>query len=259
MMGSITTSLLEMLGIPVYTLNENETESFALIAAALSKSREISAPVALLVPEKIFEGYAGTEEKDLFMLNRETVIKELIAALQGDETVVCTTGKTGREFNEQNLAAEKKISRFFLNTGAMGHAGHIALGLTLSKDQKTILLDGDGAFMMHMGGLPAIARLAGNDLIHILINNGSHESVGGQPTHAFSIDCCGIAESCGYKKTVRITNETEWKDWLSGELFPGEKQFIEIRTSRISREGLARPAGEPADWKKELMASLEKK
>ena len=127
------------------------------------------------------------------------------------------------------------------------------------EKKKIIFLDGDGAMLMHLGALPLMARMAGNDFIHVLINNGSHESVGGQPTGAFLADCCGIANACGYKKTICISNETDLKKWLAEGLFIGEKQFVEIRTNRFSRPGLGRPGGEPAEWKNEFMSSLNKK
>lgn len=120
------------------------------------------------------------------------------------------------------------------------------------------MLDGDGALLMQMGALPVIAQQAKNDFIHVVINNGSHESVGGQPTTAFLADCSSIARASGYTKTVRIINEGELIHWLNHDLsFPG-LQFVEIRTNQLSRNDLGRPAGNPADWKNDFMKALRK-
>ncbi len=258
-MGRITLPLLDTLEVPFYLLEPDEAASLDKIEKAMQRAAEISAPVALVLPEGIFEKYRGRVEMENYKLIREEVIREIIAALQGKETVVCSTGKIGREFEEQNRIAGKKIGSYLLSPGAMGHAGHIAIGLESGEKRKIIFLDGDGAMLMHLGALPLMTRIAGNDFVHVLINNGSHESVGGQPTGAFMMDCCGIATACGYKKTTTISNEAELKKWLTEGLFIDEKQFVEIRTNRFSRPDLGRPGGEPAEWKKEFMRSLKKK
>ena len=139
----------------------------------------------------------------------------------------------------------------------MGHANHIALGVKGQSDKKVIMLDGDGALLMHMGSLPVIAHHAATNYIHVVINNGSHESVGGQPTEGFFADCCGIAKASGYKKIIRITNETELEEWLNDSLASSETQFVEIRTSRQSRSDLGRPTGSPVDWKNDFISALK--
>jgi phosphonopyruvate decarboxylase len=257
-MGRITKDLLEVLEVPVYLLGENEEASFSTINHAIEDAVEHKKPVALLVPEEIFEIYEGRVEGNNYSLVREDVIKKIIAQLEGTETVVCTTGKIGREFYEQNELQQKKITSYFLSVGAMGHASHIALGVAKSKTGRTLMLDGDGALLMQMGALPVIAQQVSNDFIHIVINNGSHESVGGQPTSAFFADCCAIAKACGYTKTVRIINEAELEYWLSKDLSSPGLQFVEIQTNQLSRKNLGRPAGNPADWKNDFMKALRK-
>jgi phosphonopyruvate decarboxylase len=157
------------------------------------------------------------------------------------------------------VSAGKKINKYFLSVGAMGHANHIALGIKINSDEKIILLDGDGSLLMQMGSLPTVAHYATNNFIHIVINNGSHESVGGQPTEGFFADCCGIAKASGYKKTICITNGNELGEWLHSGLLSTETQFVEIRTNRKSRADLGRPEGEPTQWKGDFMSALTKK
>ena len=119
------------------------------------------------------------------------------------------------------------------------------------------MLDGDGALLMHMGALPTIARHAGTDFMHIIINNGGHESVGGQPTGAFKIDFSGLGESCGYKKNVEIRNSKELKEWLTNSFDESRSSLVEIRTSLGSRNDLGRPSGTPEDWKNNFMKALK--
>lgn len=252
-------SLLEALEVPCYTLDADEVSSFNKIAGAIAEATKEEKPVALIVPENIFKAYEGVSDQNSYSLERENVIRTVISHLKGDEIIVCTTGKTGREFYEQNLMAGNKIKKYFLSVGAMGHANHVALGLKFQSDEKIIMLDGDGALLMQMGSLPTIAHHVKNNFIHVVINNGSHESVGGQPTEGFFADCCAVAKACGYKETVCISNADELNDWLQNGLHSTALQFVEIRTNKNSRDDLGRPAGEPVEWKNNLMNTLRKK
>jgi phosphonopyruvate decarboxylase len=112
---------------------------------------------------------------------------------------------------------------------------------------------------MQLGALPTIAHHVKSNFIHIVINNGSHESVGGQPTEGFFADCCGIAKAAGYPSVVPIRNHPELKEWLENGLGSTEMQFVEIRVNRLSRSDLDRPAGSPGDWKKDFMNALRSK
>lgn len=257
-MGRIIFQLLDVLEIPHYTLRANQAFSFDKISEAIGLASKEQRPVALIVPENIFEEYKGVEEDEPYSLVREEVIAALISKLKGDETVVCTTGKTGREFYEQNKAAGQKIKKYLLSVGAMGHANHIALGLQMGSDEKLVVLDGDGALLMQMGALPTIAHHVKSNFIHIVINNGSHESVGGQPTEGFFADCCGIAKASGYPNTVSISNEKELNEWLKNGLNFSSLQFIEIKTNKKSRSDLGRPVGQPIEWRDDLMKALNK-
>lgn len=257
-MGRITIPLLDVLEVPHFFMDADESFSFDSVDKAIALAIAEQKPVALIVPEGVFEKYEGKEKADEYSLVREEVIGHIIEKLNGDEVVVCTTGKSGREFYESNTAAGNKISKYLLSVGAMGHANHIALGIKGKSNEKIVMIDGDGAVLMHMGSLPVIAHHATTDFIHIVINNGSHESVGGQPTEGFFVDCCKMALACGYKKAVCIKDETELTDWLSNGFDSTETQFVEIRTNRSSRPDLGRPSGIPIDWKHDFMNALKK-
>ncbi len=256
-MGRITIPLLDVLEVPVYLLDEDESSFFEMIGLAIEEATSQQKPVALLAPAGIFEKYEEEPAQNGYSLEREAVIRRIIDQLSGDEIVVCTTGKIGREFFEQNELAKRKIKKYLLSVGSMGHANHIALGVKFGSDEKMVMLDGDGAVLMQMGSLSLIGTMADNNFLHVVLNNGSHESVGAQPTQGFSTDLCAVAKACGYKNTICISNESELVKWLAGTVSDNATQFVEIRISNKSREDLGRPIGEPEDWKNDFMNSLK--
>ena len=258
-MGRITLPMLEVLDIPYYIMDGSESAIKVQVTEAIHKAESQMAPVALVVPEGIFESYRGIEETNKYSLQKEDVISRILQGLTGNETVICTTGKIGREFYEQNRLVGNKCTSYFLSVGAMGHANHIALAVNIHSGRKVIMLDGDGALLMHLGALPAIAHFAPGDMIHIVLNNGRHESVGGQPTEAFFADLCGVAKSCGYPETLVIDKEATLHSWIEEKLGSKGLQFVEIRVSGMGRNDLPRPGGSPQEWKKEFMKTLGKK
>ena len=256
-MGRITGQLLQTLGIPYYLLQEDPVKSFALVDEAINKAMESQQAVALVVPDNLFEDYPVVLPENKYTLSRESVISQLVQHCIGNEVVVCTTGKAGREFYEVNEAAGNKLPKNFLCVGAMGLANHIALGLAMQNNNRVIMLDGDGALLMHLGTLATLGKLASDNFVHIVINNGCHESVGAQQTLGFDIDFCAIAKACGYAAAVCIGNEKELAAWWQDGFQKKGKQFIEIRVNAKSRPGLARPKETPAERKNQLMQLLK--
>lgn len=113
---------------------------------------------------------------------REQIIQQ-ITAVSGSDPIVTTTGKTSRELFEIRESNHQEHGTDFLTVGSMGHCSSIALGIALQKPEtKVWCIDGDGAALMHMGAMAVIAHMKPGNLVHIVINNGAHESVGGQPT-----------------------------------------------------------------------------
>jgi phosphonopyruvate decarboxylase len=255
-MGEITKAMLEVLNIPVFEIDPGDND-FKKIDEAIDQAWLLKAPVALLVAEGSFDNRPAVIERNSYTLVRERVIAGIVENANADDIVVCTTGKTGREFYEQNKMHGNRIARYFLSVGAMGHANHIALGLQYGARSRVIMLDGDGALLMHLGGMPLIARSANENFIHIVINNGSHESVGGQPTGALDIDLNEIARACGYSQTYLIEDEMQMMEWLENGFKENHQQFVEIRTNNDSRSDLGRPGGTPLEWKDSLMQSLK--
>ena len=143
----------------------------------------------------------------------------------------------------------------FLTVGAMGHALQIASGIALAQPDKTIVcIDGDGALIMHMGGMTTSAALP--NLLHVVMNNGTHESVGGQPTRGFAIDMPALARACGYATVRQATSRAEVGHAVENALAARGSAFLEIRTSSSSRANLARPKAAPPHAKRGFMRSL---
>ena len=201
--GIITPSLLEELDIPFKVLEDNENEVSQSLIWATHKALEKNSPVALIVKKGVMQ---ASEKENLlelpseFSLTREESIRIIINTFPKNTLYIATTGRACREL--YNIREEQNQSHEFdfLNVGAMGHSLSIASGLALSQPEKQVVcLDGDSAAIMHLGSLAAIRKKQVPNLLHIILNNGCHESVGGQPSAGLSIDFSKIAESNGYK------------------------------------------------------------
>jgi len=219
---------------------------------------ETDSPVAILIGKDTLApavtSYA--KKRSNSSLLREKAISVILELINENDLVVATTGKTGREVNELRLAREESLADF-LTVGGMGHALSISLGIARSKVQrKVICLDGDGAVLMHMGGLAIVGSEKPKNLTHVVLNNAAHESVGGQPTVAGKIDLKAIALGCGYEAYFHVGDERElieaWKKMavLSGPL------FLEVDIAMGSRSGLGRPEFSPRENKLSFMEKI---
>lgn len=256
-MGRITTSILDVLEVPYYILNAEESSSAQIIKEATAKAKENSQPVALLVPAGIFSSVKEKPVSNSYSLAREEAIKTIYDQLKDDDIVVCTTGKIGREFDEYNKQNDYRVGRYFLSVGAMGHANHIAAAISILKSkERVIMLDGDGALLMQLGSMPSIAQWTENNFVHIVLNNESHESVGGQATIAKDLDVTELARTMGYGLSLRITSIGEINKIFQGIDRSQGPVFIELMVAAGSRDDLSRPALSPMEAKRKLMDGL---
>jgi phosphonopyruvate decarboxylase len=200
--------------------------------------------------------YEGAIKEDEYSLIREDVLSKIISKLNGNEVVICTTGKSGREFYETNIAANNRIKKYLLSVGAMGHANHIALGVKGQSDEKVIMLDGDGALLMHMGSLPVIAHHAATNYIHIvLIMEATNQLADNQQKDSLLI-VAALQKQAAIKNGFTCQRSRTGR-MASNGLTTSETQFVEIRTSRQSRSDLGRPTGSPVDWKNDFISALK--
>ena len=191
-----------------------------------------------------------------FELSREAAIETLLTSLPEDTCIVSTTGKTSRELFELREQQQKPHDQDFLVVGSMGHASQIVAGIQHSAPRKKVVcLDGDGACLMHLGSL---TNNAAYSFCHVLLNNGAHESVGGQPTVALQIDFPQIARGCGYRSAVSIETAAEIPQALAAIEGISGAHLIEIKIKQGSRKDLGRPTLTSHEMKQSFMQTLKK-
>lgn len=250
--GRITPEQLELLEIPYWVL-EADSNPNEMLDAAIERMRSTSAPVALLVRKNTFTQYKSQRQSGLnASLHREDALRQLLQ-LADDDLVVSTTGKTSREVFELRIES-RQAQRDFLTVGAMGHTASIALGVALGNpNRRVICLDGDGSALMHLGALPIIGSTKPENLIHVLLNNAAHESVGGQPTVADKVDFSALSKACGYAD-YRVADSLEGLQhaWLELAHQRGPV-MLEVRIAIGSRMDLGRPTSTPEENKLAFM------
>jgi len=258
--GLITTQTLEMLGIKYEILDEatsNDEMKFKL-KKAHNYMKENNEPYALVIKKDTFDEYK-LKNKTIFdfEMTREEAIEIVLSKMKEDSVTVSTTGMASRELFELREKYKEKHNRDFLTVGSMGHASQIALGIALSKKDKDVYcIDGDGALLMHLGGLAIIGNQKPKNFRHILINNGAHDSVGGQETVGFKIDTMAIAKACGYKVCYSCSSKIDLLN-LSEKITNVEGPiFLEIKVKKGARKDLGRPTTTPIENKESFMEFL---
>ena len=156
-----------------------------------------------------------------------------------DTVYAATTGRATRELFFLREKREEEKKHDFLNVGSMGHASSVALGIALSRpDRKTVVLDGDSAAIMHLGALTMASKVDAPNYMHVVLNNGAHESVGGQPSAGHLIDFTTIAEACGYRTVGKaVETEAELINAIETLKNCGHASFIDCRIHKgLSRK-----------------------
>ena len=256
--GEVTIKLLEDMGIETYVIGKDTTEEE--VKSAMNHFRailDLGKSVAFIVRKGALSDAPKVEYKNDNIMLREEIIKHIVE-VSGEDPIVSTTGKASRELFEIRNANNQSHKFDFLTVGSMGHSSSIALGIAINKpDRKIWCIDGDGAVLMHMGAMAVIGANKPKNMIHIVINNGAHETVGGMPTVAANIDLVGIASACGYPYAVAV-NSFETLDYeLNKAKERAELTFIEAKCSIGSRSDLGRPTTTPLENKKSFMEYLK--
>jgi phosphonopyruvate decarboxylase len=259
--GRITLQQLDNLGIPFEVLDADSDEQ-ASVARAVASCLSLQRPVALVVRRGSFAAAAhpqgpiasSTPSSSGEEMSREAAIGAVLSVLDEGVPIVATTGMASRELFEWRQIQMPGHAGDLLVVGGMGHALSIATGLARSCGSPVVCLDGDGALLMHMGAMALAAATPG--LLHIVLNNGAHDSVGGDPTVAKSIDLCAIARAMGYG-SVRQASSTSDIGPLCGSETPVASQFLEIRCRPGHRTDLARPDRSPEHNRHRFMEFLK--
>lgn len=251
--GAITTAILDSMNIPYFVLDENFKNQITRAYAAMNQTNQ---PFALLIKKSVFSN-DQEDFKGPYMMNRRDLIQLLLTSMESDSLVLCTTGKSGRELYEIREELGLSHEKDFLSIGAMGHLTGLATGITMSSNKKIYILDGDGALMMHMGGLFNLVNNSKGNFKYILINNGSHQSVGGQPSPLAMFDESRLLHGLGFESVTIVQDESQLLD-LKASLSTNKKDAIVIRVSNDSQKDLTRPKEKPIDNKLLFMRNFKK-
>ena len=255
--GQVTVKLLEDMDVACFVIGKETTE--AELAAKMAEFRGILAKgkdVAFVVRKGALTDAPKVEYRNENTMVREEIIQHVVAA-SGEDPIVSTTGKASRELFETRVANGQSHKYDFLTVGSMGHSSSIALGVAIQKPTQRIwCVDGDGAVLMHMGAMAVIGANKPKNLVHVVINNGAHETVGGMPTVAGGIDLVAIAKACGYPYAVCVNNFDDLDRELAAAKQRDMLSLIEVKCSIGAREDLGRPTTTALENKQNFMEYL---
>ncbi|MCM1307078.1 MAG: phosphonopyruvate decarboxylase [Butyrivibrio sp.] len=229
--GEVTTELLDIMHIPYAILEDDDYKAAELIKKAVTEAGRTRKPYAFIAPKGVMSGEKDNNKDESYSMSRERAIEVILDNMPENTVYSATTGRATRElfFLRERRNEEKKYD--FLNVGSMGHASSVALGIALSRPKRNVVcLDGDSAAIMHMGAMTMVSKLDVPNFIHIVLNNGAHESVGGQPSAGHLIDFTSIAEACGYATAGKAAeNEEDLVNALKLLKKSNKAGFIDVR------------------------------
>ncbi len=255
--GRLQEGLHEALGLPTRIMAADDDPGEAA-EWAVTSAQERQGPVALLVRRGTFDKYVpvGPAAGESYP-SREDAVRRVIESMGERDILVSTTGMASREVYEVRESRKEGHGRDFLTVGSMGHASQVALGLALVRpDRRVWCLDGDGAALMHLGSLPIIGSLAPDNYVHVLLNNGAHDSVGGQPTVARQVDLAAIAKACGYRWSSQAKDLDALTRILTEKVHTPGSGFVDVWVRKGAREDLGRPTSSPVENKRALQEFL---
>lgn len=230
--GEITLKTLEMLDIPYVIAEDNDDKLEEQIRWAVKTAKEERKQVAVIGRKGVFAGGKKANiVDDRYPLSREEAIEIILDTMPEDTVYTATTGRATREIYFLRERRGEGHQHDFLNLGSMGHASSVALGIALAKRNRNVVcLDGDSAALMHMGCFTMVSKLNVPNFLHIVLNNGAHESVGGQPSAGQLVDFTKIAEGSGYRTIGKSVETKEELERAIRELTAQEKAaFIDVR------------------------------
>ena len=257
--GKVTVKLMEDMDIPVCILSKDTTEEELAAQMESFKALLAEGKQVCFVVRKGALAFDGKVKysNDNTML-REDIVRH-IASAAGEDPIVSTTGKASRELFEIREANGQSHCYDFLTVGSMGHSSSIALGIALQQPQRKVwIIDGDGAVLMHMGAMAVLASQNPGNIVHIVINNGAHETVGGQPTAMANVDVVAVARGCGYPNAVSVDSFEALDAALAEARAKNELTLIEVKCAIGARDDLGRPTTTAQENKQAFMEFLAK-
>lgn len=255
--GEITLDLLNVMDIDITVIDrETPMEQIEDKLFAYQEHLNNGKSIAFVIKKGALTYEKKTIYHNQYTMNREEIIRHIVS-YSGDDIIVSTTGKASRELYEVREHNQSSHQNDFLTVGSMGHSSSIAFGIATQRpDRKVWCIDGDGAALMHMGAMAIIGANAPSNLVHIVINNSAHESVGGMPTVAGQINLVQIALGCGYPNAVSVTDFEHLDHELKKAKDTRQLLFIEVKAALGAREDLGRPTTTAKENKESFMSYL---
>ena len=256
--GEVTVKLMEDMDVSTYVVDkETSVEELSSVMDDFREVLSSGKSVAFVIRKGALTDAPQVEYKNDYFMSREEIIRHIVK-VSGEDSIVSTTGKTSRELFEIREENGQSHKYDFLTVGSMGHTSSIALGVALNKpDKKVWCIDGDGSVLMHMGAMAVIGVNKPSNLVHVVINNGAHETVGGMPTVSSDIDIVGIAKACGYPNAVSVDSFDTLDKELEIAKSRDELSLIEVKCSIGAREDLGRPTTTPIENKEGFMEYID--
>lgn len=258
--GKVTLDLLKTMGIKYEVLSKDEVGFAKQLDNAVKYMEKTKESFAFVVEKDTFDAYSvqKTEIND-YSMTRESAIQAVASSLQEKDVIISTTGMISRELFEYRAQKKESHDKDFLTVGSMGHSSQIALGVAMEKtDRRVWCFDGDGSVIMHMGSMAIISSKKPSNYVHVVFNNGAHDSVGGQPTVGNMINFQKIAKAVGYEK-IYYASDIEDLDSVLMQIKNNENlSFLEIRVKKGNRKDLGRPTTKPIQNKEAFIAFLKK-
>ncbi len=238
--GRITKQILKLLNINFTVLRTKEDLiKFDEQIKAAKKNKSV---VACLIENGILEkNKIKISKKDFYNLNKEFFLRVLLKNLPNKSKIIASTGYNSRELMHLRERYNFKNCKDFYMVGGMGHTSSVALGYSLSSKNKTICIDGDGSLLMHLGSIKMAGYFANKNFKYILLNNNTHDSVGGQSTHADNVDFKKLSQSLGIKNFYLIKNKININKKIKNFINNKNASFLEVKVTGSKIKNLPRP------------------
>jgi phosphonopyruvate decarboxylase len=271
LMGPITPAMLELMQIPWELFPTEVDQIGAALERAIKHMDQTGRPYALVMQKGSVSSYPLPAGVGAFTVgripaaldavrgvepaqraDRRDALRLVVARTPLSSTVLlASTGFCGREL----YAIDDRANQLYM-VGSMGCVLPLALGLALARpDLRVIALDGDGAALMRLGAFATVGAYRPSNLWHLLLDNGVHDSTGGQATVSPAMSFARIAAGCGYASSFETDELGLIGDWLNEPSADGAR-FARLLIRAGTPSGLPRPTISPVDVKSRLMQHI---
>ena len=268
LMGQITHQLLETMRIPWLAFPDEPSDIAKVLDEADASMRGRNLPFALVMSEGSVAEHelASQPAHDRITTNihhegvlepaarmiRTEALQTILGALQGNEAIIATTGKTGREL----FTITDRANHLYV-VGGMGTASAIGFGVCLKRPtQPVVVIDGDGAALMKLGSFATIGCYQPPNLLHIILDNEAHDSTGGQATASPIVDFAQVAAAANYRNAVRVDMREDLERVIRELRQTAGPSLLHVKIRQGSPKTLGRPTVKPHEVKERFMRFL---